>query len=65
MGVRQGDWLMPKKTCQECGAMSRIYNEKFDAYFCAVCDKWLEKKRNDGDCEFCTKRPEKPSEAES
>lgn len=56
---------MPKKTCQECGAMSRLYHEEFDAYFCIVCDKWLEKKCNDGDCEFCAKRPKKPSEAES
>ena len=56
---------MPKKKCQECGAMSRIYNEKFDAYFCAVCDKWLEKECSDQTCVLCPNRPEKPSEAES
>ena len=54
---------MPKKTCQECGEARRLYSEKFDAYFCAVCDKWLEKKCNDQTCVFCSNRPEKPSEA--
>ena len=53
---------MPKKICQECGEMSRLYSDKFDSYFCAACDKWLENKCSDGGCDFCATRPEKPSE---
>lgn len=36
-------------------------NEKHDAYFCKVCDAWLESQCTDSDCEFCPNRPEKPS----
>jgi len=36
-------------------------NEEFDAYYCTTCDKWLEKQCSDPKCEFCSKRPKKPS----
>lgn len=37
------------------------YNFRYDAYYCAVCDKWLEGLCPDG-CTLCMGRPEKPSE---
>lgn len=39
------------------------YWEKFDSYYCLVCDKWLEDKCKDKGCEFCVDRPTKPSMA--
>lgn len=36
------------------------YNEEFDAYYCAGCDKWIEPMCNDEYCEFCVSRPDKP-----
>jgi hypothetical protein len=37
------------------------YNEKFDSFYCKDCDYWLEEKCDEHDCEYCIKRPEKPS----
>ena len=36
----------------------------YDCYYCLECDIWLEPKCNDVACEFCDKRPERPSMAE-
>jgi len=49
------------RLCPECGEATN-YCEKYDVYFCLVCDLWLEGKCKDPDCEFCTARPDKPSE---
>lgn len=43
--------------CREYG----VYSPKYDAYYCYKCDIWLENKCKEEDCEFCIKRPEKPS----
>lgn len=40
----------------------RLYCARFDAYYCKVCDEWLEGRCRDPACEFCKDRPEKPSE---
>lgn len=32
-----------------------------DTMFCMTCDEWLEPECSDPACEFCKKRPEKPS----
>ena len=45
--------------CNSCQTTA-IYNETFDAYFCAYCNIWLEKKCGDPNCDYCPKRPEKP-----
>lgn len=46
--------------CHKCQCLI-AYNEKWDAYFCAHCNIWLEKKCEDPDCLFrCQQRPEKP-----
>lgn len=47
--------------CKDCGS-EKQYSNKYDAYFCELCNKWLEEKCSDPDCEFCTKRPELPSQ---
>lgn len=40
----------------------RSYSERWDAYYCKKCDKWIEAACRDPDCEFCKGRPEKPSQ---
>ena len=35
----------------------RIYSAKYDAVYCADCDEWP-----DTECEYCSVRPEKPSD---
>ncbi len=37
------------------------YNHRFDAFACLTCDEWLESKCHDPFCNYCSKRPKKPS----
>lgn len=39
----------------------RAYSARWDAYYCKDCDRWIEGKCGDPDCDFCRTRPEKPS----
>ena len=50
--------------CHKCHSVV-IYYDRYDAYFCAYCDIWLEKKCGDPSCVYCTKRPERPLEKEN
>lgn len=43
---------------------TRLYSDKYDAYFCDFCNKWLEEKCTDPECDYCTKRPNTPSRDE-
>lgn len=36
------------------------HHEKYDAYYCSLCNEWLEPKCTDVECMFCKERPEKP-----
>ena len=38
-----------------------IYSERWDAHFCPVDDRWVEKKCGDPKCMFCPGRPDRPS----
>lgn len=38
-----------------------LRSEKRDAYYCWKCDRWTERDCRDSSCDFCTKRPERPS----
>lgn len=51
----QGKW------CRTCGSEVQ-YSNKYDAYYCELCNVWLEKTCEDPECEFCSTRPEKPSQ---
>lgn len=50
-----------QNNCAKCGGPLQR-DEKHDAYFCAACDSWREKKCSDPECEFCAGRPERPSQ---
>jgi hypothetical protein len=45
--------------CEACG-LPRIYHVRYDAYFCAVCNRWLEHSCDDPACEYCRSRPTRP-----
>ena len=46
--------------CDDCNG-EREYSIRFDAYYCKLCDKWLEIMCGDPNCAFCTERPLFPS----
>jgi len=46
---------------EKCDHFKR-YCRKYDAYYCPQCDVWMEDRCKDQNCEFCVKRPEKPSQ---
>lgn len=43
-----------------CGTLVD-YSHPYDAEFCRSCDRWLAKNCGDRSCEFCAKRPARPS----
>lgn len=45
--------------CKKCNNFI-IHHEKYDAYFCAYCNEWLEEKCGDPHCEYCKSRPDRP-----
>ena len=45
--------------CPSCSG-PRIYHDDYDAYFCASCNAWLEKRCSDIKCNYCSDRPEWP-----
>ena len=49
--------------CYKCSG-GTIYYDKFDAYFCAYCNLWLEKRCGDASCGYCASRPDRPLPAE-
>lgn len=40
--------------------MNKQYSEKYDAYFDADTNQWLEAPCNDPNCQFCALRPDRP-----
>ena len=51
-----GNW------CSKCGSEVQ-YSNQYDSYYCELCNVWLERKCDDTGCEFCSNRPEKPSQS--
>ena len=47
--------------CPTCKS-EKSYSARYDAYYCELCNKWLEVACNDPNCEYCAERPEKPSQ---
>ncbi|WP_433465995.1 hypothetical protein [Spirillospora sp. CA-128828] len=46
--------------CARCGRR-QAYSEPFDAALCPYCDEWREDACGDPGCEFCARRPARPS----
>jgi hypothetical protein len=45
--------------CNRCGVRTE-YNMEFDSSFCRQCNRWVESKCSDPNCDICSKRPERP-----
>jgi ribosomal protein S27E len=45
--------------CPACDER-KIYYDRYDAYFCAVCNSWLESNCGDPECDYCRDRPAAP-----
>lgn len=60
--------VAPLGTCPRCGG-DALYStfeitpwiRGYDARFCPACDVWLESECSREDCEYCRKRPLRPS----
>ncbi len=52
------------KECDTCKT-KKAYIRKYDSFACLKCDAWHDSKCSDVDCEFCSDRPEKPSEGQN
>lgn len=40
-----------------------LYSKEYDSYYDPKTDQWTESKCNDPTCEYCTRRPARPSHA--
>ncbi len=56
--LRLEGWL-EEPPCPACGA-PRIYWVAYDATFCAECNRWLELRCPEPDCDVCRIRPATP-----
>ena len=56
--VRLEGWI-EEPPCTECGA-PRIYWAAFDATFCPQCNRWLELRCREPECDSCRLRPPTP-----
>jgi hypothetical protein len=56
---RKFEGFIDDVVCPKCSEF-RIYSDKYDSYFCANCNEWLESACRDTTCEYCRKRPSKP-----
>lgn len=45
------------KVCPKCGSEPKR-SERFDAYYCPTCKRWLETPCEDPSCLYCKGRPE-------
>lgn len=56
------EWYNLPDYCPEC--LERLYyEEEYDSIYCKTCDEWRETSCDDPTCEYCAKRPNKPSES--
>lgn len=42
------------------GHASNERSDEYDAYYCLICNEWIEPKCSDADCAYCAKRPATP-----
>jgi hypothetical protein len=51
--------FISKDKCKICKERL-IYYQKYDTLFYAKCNSWTENRCTDLDCNYCSKRPNKP-----
>ena len=45
--------------CKKCDSKLE-YDNKYDSYYCPVCNEWTESKCNSEGCWYCSARPGTP-----
>ena len=55
------DLKVEGRRCSGCSSEVQ-YSNRYDSYFCELCNQWLEQSCTDPNCEFCSSRPKKPSQ---
>ena len=48
-----------KTHCDKCNE-KLSYHERYDAYYCKMCNQWTESQCKDDSCSYCVKRPINP-----
>ncbi len=59
VGGEEIEGRVEETLCPAC-AEHKIYYDRYDAYFCARCNSWLESACGDPECAYCPGRPERP-----
>jgi hypothetical protein len=59
IGDHQVDGFIDDVRCVKCDR-PRVYYDRYDAYFCAECNLWLEGACTDHSCDYCRDRPARP-----
>lgn len=62
-GVRRIFVIPPinKNSNKTCEHHVKSYSEKYDSYYCAICDIWADQIcSNPHSCEFCKDKPDRP-----
>lgn len=52
-----------RPTCELCGKLGDR-SARWDSYACVACDVWIEKSCDNPVCNYCTSRPNRPSQVE-
>ena len=58
-GLEISGFIDKTKKCTKCQNYT-MYDDSFDAYFCANCNEWQEEKCSDPHCYYCVQRPDYP-----
>lgn len=54
----------PNAFCPKCGS-EKLYSKHYDAFYCELCNVWLEEKCEDQSCDICPNRPDTPSKIQN
>ena len=50
--------------CPNCKS-EKLYSKQYDAFYCELCNVWLEEKCEDIPCDICENRPDTPSKIQN
>ncbi|MCH4824879.1 MAG: hypothetical protein N2C11_05085 [Planococcus sp. (in: firmicutes)] len=53
------NWMDVHTYCHTC-LDALIFDDEFDASYCASCNEWREEPCTDISCEYCENRPKRP-----
>lgn len=54
-------WTDTSNQCPECSGPLK-FNDEYDSKYCISCNEWQESSCEDPTCDYCSARPNKPSD---